>query len=120
MATLFISDLHLDPERPDITRLFGEFVDGEARRVTPYRAAVVGEGGAVSDGSLRAPMPGKIVAAPAKVGDAVLKGQPVVVLEAMKMEHALTAPFDGVVESVSTVGEQVTEASVLAVVKADA
>ena len=32
MTTLFISDLHLDPERPGITRLFGEFVDGEARR----------------------------------------------------------------------------------------
>lgn len=32
MATLFISDLHLDPARPDITQLFGEFVDGEARQ----------------------------------------------------------------------------------------
>jgi UDP-2,3-diacylglucosamine hydrolase len=32
MATLFISDLHLDPSRPDITRLFGEFIDGEARQ----------------------------------------------------------------------------------------
>ena len=32
MATLFISDLHLDPARPDITQLFGEFVDGEARK----------------------------------------------------------------------------------------
>ena len=31
MATLFISDLHLDPERPEVTRLFGEFIDGEAR-----------------------------------------------------------------------------------------
>lgn len=31
VATLFISDLHLDPERPDITRLFGDFLDGEAR-----------------------------------------------------------------------------------------
>ncbi|MBJ6983048.1 UDP-2,3-diacylglucosamine diphosphatase [Luteimonas sp. MC1750] len=31
MTTLFISDLHLDPERPGITRLFGEFIDGEAR-----------------------------------------------------------------------------------------
>jgi UDP-2,3-diacylglucosamine hydrolase len=31
MITLFISDLHLDPARPDITRLFGEFIDGEAR-----------------------------------------------------------------------------------------
>ena len=42
-------------------------------------------------------MPGKIVATPARAGDAVTKGQPVVVLEAMKMEHALVAPFDGVV-----------------------
>ena len=31
MSSLFISDLHLDPERPDITRLFGDFIDGEAR-----------------------------------------------------------------------------------------
>lgn len=31
MATLFVSDLHLDPARPEITRLFGEFIDGEAR-----------------------------------------------------------------------------------------
>ena len=97
------------------------FVDGEARRVTPHRAAVGGAGGVVSDGSLRAPMPGKIVAAPVKAGDKVVKGQPVVVLEAMKMEHALTAPFDGVVESApAAVGEQVTEGAVLAVVKADA
>lgn len=95
------------------------FVDGEARRVTSYRAAVGSGGGAVSDGSLRAPMPGKIVATPVKAGDTVAKGQSVVVLEAMKMEHALTAPFDGVVESVATLGDQVVEAAVLAVVKAD-
>ncbi|MFN7128772.1 MAG: acetyl/propionyl/methylcrotonyl-CoA carboxylase subunit alpha [Brevundimonas sp.] len=94
------------------------FVDGEARRVTPYRAAVGSGAGAVSDGSLRAPMPGKVVAAPVKAGEAVAKGQPVVVLEAMKMEHALIAPFDGVIESVATVGDQVVEAAVLAVVKA--
>ena len=94
------------------------FVDGEARRVTPHRAAVGSGAGAASDGSLRAPMPGKVVAAPVKAGDAVTKGQPVVVLEAMKTEHALTAPFDGVVESVASVGDQVVEAAVLAVVKA--
>ena len=64
-------------------------------------------------------MPGKIVATPVKAGDAVTKGQPVVVLEAMKMEHALTAPFDGVVEGVASLGDQVVEAAVLAVVKAD-
>jgi 3-methylcrotonyl-CoA carboxylase alpha subunit len=73
--------------------------------------------GPASDGSLRAPMPGKIVATPAKAGATVAKGAPIVVLEAMKMEHALTAPFDGVVESVSvSVGDQVGDGVVLAVV----
>ena len=94
------------------------FVDGEARRVTPWRAATGGAGVAASDGALRAPMPGKVVAAPVEAGATVTKGQTVVVLEAMKMEHALTAPFDGVVESVAAVGDQVAEAAVLAVVKA--
>jgi len=79
-----------------------------------------GQGAAsASDGGLRAPMPGKIVAAPAKAGDKVAKGQPVVVLEAMKMEHALTAPFDGVVAEFNVaVGDQVVDGAVLAVVKA--
>ena len=73
---------------------------------------------AASDGALRAPMPGKIVATPAKAGDKVTKGQPIVVLEAMKMEHALVAPFDGVVGEVSVaVGDQVSADTVLAVVK---
>jgi propionyl-CoA carboxylase alpha chain/3-methylcrotonyl-CoA carboxylase alpha subunit len=76
-------------------------------------------GGSASDGGLRAPMPGKIVAAPAKAGDKVAKGQPIVVLEAMKMEHALTAPFDGVVAEFNVaVGDQVADSAVLAVVKA--
>lgn len=74
------------------------FEGGVAFAVSAFRQADA-SGGSISDGGLRAPMPGKIVAAPAKVGDVVTKGQPVVVLEAMKMEHALTAPFDGVVES---------------------
>ena len=71
--------------------------------------------GPASDGSLRAPMPGKIVATPAKPGDAVTKGQPVVVLEAMKMEHALVAPFDGVVGEIGVaVGDQVIDGAILA------
>ncbi|WP_125256790.1 acetyl/propionyl/methylcrotonyl-CoA carboxylase subunit alpha [Brevundimonas fluminis] len=74
---------------------------------------------AASDGALRAPMPGKIVSVPVKAGEAVTRGQPVVALEAMKMEHALTAPFDGVVESIDvTPGDQVAADAVLAVVKA--
>ena len=75
--------------------------------------------GPASDGSLRAPMPGKIVATPAKPGDTVTKGQPIVVLEAMKMEHALVAPFDGVVGEVGvSVGDQVVDGAVLATVEA--
>jgi len=70
-----------------------------------------------SDGGLRAPMPGKIVATPVRAGDVVTKGQPVIVLEAMKMEHALTAPFDGVVAEVNAaVGDQVGADAVLALV----
>tara|TARA_R110002167_G_scaffold9437_4_gene42997 strand:+ start:2575 stop:4566 length:1992 start_codon:yes stop_codon:yes gene_type:complete len=78
----------------------------------------MGTRGPASDGALRAPMPGKIVATPAKPGDTVTKGQPVVVLEAMKMEHALVAPFDGVVGEVAVaVGDQVAADAVLATVQ---
>ncbi|AYG95438.1 ATP-grasp domain-containing protein [Brevundimonas naejangsanensis] len=94
------------------------FNSGLAVTVKPF-TALRGSVESGSDGGLRAPMPGKIVAAPAKVGDVVTKGQPVVVLEAMKMEHALTAPFDGVVAEFNVaVGDQVTDGAVLAVVKA--
>ena len=95
------------------------FENGLAHAFRDRAPLTVGAAGPASDGSLRAPMPGKIVAAPAAAGDTVAKGAPIVVLEAMKMEHALVAPFDGVVESVSVaVGEQVGEGVVLAVVKA--
>ncbi len=62
-----------------------------------------------------APMPGRIVAVSVKNGDAVQRGQSLLVLEAMKMEHVLTAPFDAVVtlNSVNP-GDQVTEGQVLA------
>jgi len=95
------------------------FSDGEAYRVV-WRGGVADRGaggGAASDGSLRAPMPGKIVAMPAKTGDVVTKGQPVVVLEAMKMEHALVAPFDGMVTELgAVVGAQVAADAVLAII----
>ena len=61
-------------------------------------------------GGVRAPMHGKVVALPVKVGDAVAKGQVLVVVEAMKMEHALLAKRDGrVVEITAAVGAQVAE-----------
>ena len=55
-------------------------------------SAVSGAAQAASDGQIRSPMPGKIVQAPVAEGETVTKGQVLVVLEAMKMEHALTLP----------------------------
>ncbi|MDR3507796.1 MAG: biotin/lipoyl-binding protein, partial [Caulobacteraceae bacterium] len=66
------------------------------------------------DGSILSPMPGKIVAVSVKAGEAVTKGQAILTLEAMKMEHVLPAPFDGVVgEMTLAEGDQVTEGVVL-------
>ena len=64
--------------------------------------------------AVKAPMPGKVIAMHAKVGDRVEKGQTVAVMEAMKMEHSLAAPRDGVVEAVGVeVGAQVPEGEIL-------
>ncbi len=64
--------------------------------------------------AVKAPMPGKVIALKVKAGDAVEKGQTVAVMEAMKMEHSLIAPRDGVVETVGTeIGAQVPEGEVL-------
>jgi acetyl-CoA/propionyl-CoA carboxylase biotin carboxyl carrier protein len=55
------------------------------------------QGGALAgDGVVRSPMPGTVLLVKAAEGDRVTAGQPLVVVEAMKMEHTLTAPADGV------------------------
>jgi 3-methylcrotonyl-CoA carboxylase alpha subunit len=65
-------------------------------------------------GSLAAPMPGKVVALLAKPGVKVAKGTPLLVMEAMKMEHTITAPGDGVVEAFHfAAGDQVAEGAAL-------
>lgn len=62
------------------------------------------------DGRITAPMPGRIAVVSVAAGDTVLRGDVLVVLEAMKMEHALTAPADGTVVAVyATVGAQAGE-----------
>jgi geranyl-CoA carboxylase alpha subunit len=71
-------------------------------------------------GELTAPMHGAVVAVPVAVGDAVTAGTPLVVVEAMKMEHVVAADVDGVVASVTGVGTQVALGQVVAqVVPAD-
>jgi acetyl/propionyl-CoA carboxylase alpha subunit len=68
-----------------------------------------------ASGTLEAPMPGKITAIRAEVGDRVSKGDEVLVVEAMKMENAVRAPRDGVVKSLRvSVGDTVAAGHVLA------
>jgi acetyl-CoA/propionyl-CoA carboxylase, biotin carboxylase, biotin carboxyl carrier protein len=69
------------------------------------------------DGVVRAPMPGAVVAVHVAAGQRVAAGQPLAVVEAMKMEHTVTAPADGVVtELTAKVGQQVTMDETLAVI----
>jgi pyruvate carboxylase subunit A/propionyl-CoA carboxylase alpha chain len=70
---------------------------------------------AVAQGSLLAPMPGSVLRIGAAVGDTVTAGQPLVWLEAMKMEHTVTAPGDGVLVELNVEpGQQVEVGAVLA------
>ncbi|MFQ6058403.1 MAG: biotin/lipoyl-containing protein [Anaerolineae bacterium] len=66
---------------------------------------------------IKAPMPGLVVAVPARVGEPVKMGEGVVILEAMKMENEIRAPRDGVVKAVRVApGEAVNQGQVLAVI----
>jgi len=61
-------------------------------------------------GHLTAPMAGTVVAVAVKAGDRVAKGAPLMILEAMKMEHTITAPAPGIVAAVNfQVGDRVKE-----------
>ena len=73
---------------------------------------------AIPPGSLTAAMPGSVTRVAVAEGDRVMAGQPLLVLEAMKMEHPVTAPAAGVVTALYvTVGQQVETGAVLAVVE---
>ncbi|OBI12077.1 biotin carboxylase N-terminal domain-containing protein [Mycobacterium sp. E2497] len=76
-------------------------------------------GSAVEQGSLVAPMPGNVIRLGAEIGDNVTAGQPLIWLEAMKMEHTITAPSDGVLAELNVeIGQQVEVGAVLARVEA--
>jgi propionyl-CoA carboxylase alpha chain len=76
-------------------------------------------GSAVEKGSLVAPMPGNVIRLGAEVGDTVTAGQPLIWLEAMKMEHTITAPADGLLAELNVAtGQQVEVGAVLARVEA--
>jgi len=78
-------------------------------------------GSVIEKGSLLAPMPGAVIRLGAVLGDTVTAGQPLVWLEAMKMEHTITAPSDGVLVQLEvSVGQQVEVGTVLARVESPA
>jgi geranyl-CoA carboxylase alpha subunit len=74
-----------------------------------------------SDGKVRAAMNGRVVAVLVKQGERVAAGQPVMTLEAMKMEHVHSAPIAGVISAIDVVeGEQVTTGKIVVEIEADA
>ncbi|HCF25019.1 MULTISPECIES: acetyl/propionyl/methylcrotonyl-CoA carboxylase subunit alpha [unclassified Novosphingobium] len=89
---------------------FGEafvFIAPPAIRSTGHHSA--------HDGDILSPMPGKVIAVEVAQGQAVTKGQKLLTLEAMKMEHTLTAPFDGTVAELNAEpGAQVQVEALLA------
>ena len=94
------------------------FLFGHAFAFSIPRAGGSG-GAAASDGAILSPMPGRVISVDVASGETVTKGQKLITLEAMKMEHTLTAPFDGVVSELNAEeGAQVEVEAVLAVVEA--
>jgi acetyl/propionyl-CoA carboxylase alpha subunit len=112
-------DVSLDNLAPSAlsTRLIDDqvlvFEDGAAHTFSPWQSRR-GDAAPTSDGAVLSPMPGRMVAVMVEAGQVVTRGQALVTLEAMKMEHVLTSPFDGTVEHLSVaLGDQVSEGVVL-------
>ncbi len=106
----------------EVARVDGErvlFLAGDAWAFAAPTASLYGKGTAASDGAVLAPMPGRVIAVAVAPGAAVVAGQTLLVLEAMKMEHTLVAPFAGVVRHLgAAAGDQIAEGVVLARVEA--
>lgn len=76
---------------------------------------------ALNSGDVLAPMPGRVLAVDVEAGEAVSQGQRLLVLEAMKMEHALSAPRDGRIAQLgAAVGDQVEQGAILVTFEAEA
>jgi 3-methylcrotonyl-CoA carboxylase alpha subunit len=126
-------EIRLSDDRYDYLIPLGDDLESHTWTATPYRGGVIVEGArgqtyvfhpwragasstaAAGDGAIISPMPGKLIAVEVRQGDAVTKGQKLVTLEAMKMEHSLSAPFDGIVAELNaSEGAQVSEGALLA------
>nr|WP_062333686.1 biotin carboxylase N-terminal domain-containing protein [Herbidospora sakaeratensis] len=116
------------PEDDGVTRRFTSARDGdtlwlhaEGRTYKITRHEPIEERSAAAqagDGAVRSPMPGTVLVVKAAQGDRVTEGQPLLIVEAMKMEHTVTAPIGGTVSLRVRAGQQVSLDEVLAVVEA--
>jgi 3-methylcrotonyl-CoA carboxylase alpha subunit len=94
---------------------------GRNHTLATYDPVQAGEYADTGARDLRAPMPGKLIQVLVKPGDHARRGQPVAILEAMKMEHTLSAPIDAVIEAIhGVVGDQVAEGAIIATFAAEA
>jgi acetyl-CoA/propionyl-CoA carboxylase biotin carboxyl carrier protein len=91
-------------------------VDGKTVALTELPPARLHAGAASADTTVRSPMPGSVIAVHVADGATVEEGAPLLAVEAMKMEHTLTAPAAGTVELAVQVGDQVAVDQELAVV----
>ena len=96
------------------------FLHGRAYQLARVDPLYHGAEGGGAEGGLLAPMPGKVIAQLARAGARIAKGAPLLILEAMKMEHTITAPAAGLLKSFRfAVGEQVGEGAELVEFEAD-
>ena len=97
------------------------FFEGQSFPIVRADTVEHGGQGEEADGELRSPMPGRITALLVEAGAAVDKGMPLLVMEAMKMEHTITAPKNGMVKAFRyAVGDQVVDGATLVDFEADA
>jgi 3-methylcrotonyl-CoA carboxylase alpha subunit len=90
------------------------FVDGEGWHFTAVDPLAPPAGADIAGGRLTAPMPGRVIQLLVAAGETVRQGQPMMVIEAMKMEHTIAAPRDGIVEAVHyAAGDPVEEGAEL-------
>jgi len=111
----YLATVITNPLNKAIMHLFRDGRHQVWRYLDPLAVTHSEEGAA---GKLTAPMPGKVIAIHVKVGQAVKIGEPLLVVEAMKMEHTITAPFDGEVAEINYAqGDQVNEGDQLIIFK---
>jgi len=90
------------------------YLDGENWRMVEIDPLATHEADDPAAGRLTAPMPGRVTQLLVRVGDIVRRGEPLMIIEAMKMEHTVAAPADGVIETVRFgVGDLVEEGTEL-------